>query len=276
MLLEPALLDLSSDTDAEDDEELAWALAKKMPLAAAAAVPRSLLPPRYMQPGRMVCLVFPHRLVKSTEWLHRLQRQLVDFARTNLVPIQTHFLALDKATSPDPSIRAAEAQRFAEMASRLPPSLILGEEAALPQLVEWTARLRSSKNAPQHEVSTYNLALTNSLFKSPSDVFAGPRVLCSLSARSRVLVAYHIPHALATPKTKEASEHRGDRVVSVLARLFEERAHGDPALVPQIEAGELNDRMAELPSYSLVVMHSGSHAVDDEGVKEVGWQRQQQ
>lgn len=260
------LLDLSTETDPEDDEELAWALSKKTPLAAVAAVPRSFLPPRYMQPGQMVCLVFPHRLVKSTEWLHRLQRQLVDFARQHLVPIQTHYLALDKATSPDPAVRAAEARRFAEMAGRLPPSLVLGEEKALPLLVEWTARLKLKHT----EVTTYNLALTNFLSKSPSDVFAGPRVLCNLSARSRVLVAYHNPDTLSMARAKESAEHRGARVVAVLERLFDERAQGNPQLKPRFEASALKDCLDELPSYSLLVMHSGSHAVDDEAVKEVG------
>ncbi len=329
LVLEPVLLDLSSETEAlEDDEELAWALSKKVALSAA-AVPGSFVPPRFLQQqqqqqqhhetGRVVCLVFPRREVKSSEWLHRIQRQVCDYARQHLVPTQTHFLALDKATSPDPAAREPEARRFYEMARRLPPgSLILGEEAALDVLVEWTGWLNrlpatgaaadgtaiDGGGGPNHDVSTFNMvrvrvhvqavalalhlsrslllihpssltptpqALINYLFKSPSDVLAGPRVLASLTGQSSILVAYNTPLALNTARAKQAAEYRGQRVTAVLEKLFAERAKakGDPALLPRIEAGALKDHVGRLSTYTLLVLHSGAHAVDDDAVLEV-------
>lgn len=319
LVLEPCLVDLSSETEAvEDDEELAWALSKKQALVAE-VVPGSFIPPRWLHEGaggpHTVCLVFPRRDVRITEWLHRIQRQVVDFARKHMVPTQTYYLSLDKAISPDPATREQEAWRFCEMAKRLPPNtLIIGEEAALHVLVEWTARINhdsskleqrqqqeaaaagvvagdaaigtanggqqppanyqgcsasASANGLNHQVTTYNLALTNYLFRSPTDVMAGPRLLASLSARSTILVAHHTPDVLSTANYRNQAQLRGERVVAVLDRLFEERAKGDPALKPRIEVGALKDHVADLSGYTLLILHAGAHAVDDEAVVEV-------
>lgn len=211
LILEPILMDLASqnsDETYEDDALLAQALVKKISLETSVLL-GTLIPERHA--GKLVLLVFPRRETRPSEGLHRVERLLLDYCRKNLITLQTYYLALDRAYSSDVEVRDREALRFKRVVAALPRgSLVLGEEAALDVLMEWTLQARcregllspqpnahacpTSDGSPTHppvldvDMSTFYLALVNFFYGPPSDVLAGSHRLENLGPQDTILV----------------------------------------------------------------------------------------
>jgi hypothetical protein len=138
-----------------------------------------------------------------------VERLLLDYCRKNLICLQTYYLALDCAYSADVAVRDAEAQRYQKVVAGLPKgSLVLGEEAALDVLVDWTEQARRPEPLPrplpersdddttdQHapvpldvDISTFYMSLINFFYGPPSDVLAGSHRLENLGPRDLILV----------------------------------------------------------------------------------------
>ncbi len=281
-ILEPVLLDLAdpdSDEAREDDTVLAKALTHKVSLKTH-ILPGQLIPAKYYaQPGKLVLLVFPRRETRPSEGLHRVERLMLDYCRKNLICLQTYYLALDRAYSPDAAVRAAEATRFKRVVGALPKgSLVLSEEAALDVLVEWTEQQRGGVEKPTEgtaatpppspvaldvDMSTFYLALVNFFYGPPSDVLAGSQVLGHLGALDRILVTDdgHHPYEESTHGGAVASvqaAQRGQNVAASLQKLMDEKYGAGRS--PHIVCGDLEK--ANLADYSLVCIHSGNHPIE--------------
>ena len=164
-----------------------------------------------------------------------VERLLLDYCRKNLICLQTYYLALDRAYSADVAVRKAEAQRFQKVVAGLSKgSLVLGEEAALDVLIDWTEQARRPEPLPppppgssdedtnhQHvpapldvDISTFYMSLINFFYGPPSDVLAGSHRLENLGPRDLILVTDDGHHPYDEGEYGSSASRGGDDRIS--------------------------------------------------------------